>query len=243
MLPLSLLSLLAPARRRRSLAGTAAALLAPALLLAACSGEEEPEQTPEDVLAAAKTQLDETPGVRLGLEVDDLPGGVNGLLAADGVATRAPAFEGSITVSVSGVSADVEVIAADGAVFAVLPFTTEYAEIDPADYGAPDPATLIDAERGVSSLLTAAEEVAEGEQVRDGEEVLSAYTGVVPGEAVASVIPSADPQGSFDATFTVSDDDRLTRVVLTGPFYPDAPDATYTIDLDDYGTEQDISAP
>ena len=67
--------------------------------------------------------------------------------------------------------------------------------------------------------------------------VLSSFTGTVPGEAVAEVIPSASPTRDFDATFTVTDDDELAKAVLTGPFYPKADDVTYTITFDDYGTK------
>jgi len=31
--------------------------------------------------------------------------------------------------------------------------------------------------------------------------------------------------------------------VLTGPFYPDADEVTYTVDFDQYGVEKDITAP
>jgi lipoprotein LprG len=57
------------------------------------------------------------------------------------------------------------------------------------------------------------------------------------------VIPSASQDASFDATFTLDDADRVTRVVLTGPFYPDADDVTYPVDLEQYGVEKDIRAP
>lgn len=230
------------APRVRTRTALVALALVGLVLASGCSGSAEPEATPEDVLASAKTMLDETSGVRITLEVTDLPDGTNGLLSAQGVATHDPAFDGEIKVAAGGVTADAEVIAAEGKVYAVLPFTTDYTEIDPADYSAPDPAALMSTETGLSSLLTSAQEVAAGEQVRDGEQVQSTYTGVLSGDVVAAVIPSADPTGKFDATFTLADD-RLDKVVLTGPFYPDASEVTYTIDLDDYGLEKDIQAP
>ena len=73
--------------------------------------------------------------------------------------------------------------------------------------------------------------------------MLTEYTGTVPGDAVATIIPSAAPTSDFDATFTVDDDDRLAEAELTGPFYPEADDVTYTISFDEYGTTQDITAP
>jgi lipoprotein LprG len=230
-----------PARRTRSRLVLATAVLP--LLLAGCSGGEEEAADPEERLTAAKTQFDETTGVRLGLATGRLPESVNGLLSADGVATHDPAFEGSLKVVSGGITADVDVVAVDGAVHAKLPFTTRFTEVDPGDYGAPDPADLMSAEDGLSSLLTSAEDVEEGEEVRDGETVLSKYTGTLPGDVVSSVIPSASPKGTFDATFTLDDSDQINEIVLTGPFYPDADEVTYTIEVDEYDVEQDITAP
>ena len=230
--------------RRRTRAALAVAALAVPLLLASCSGADSaPEESPTERLAAAKAQLDDTSGVRIRLEADQLPSGVNGLLAADGVGTHAPAFQGTIKVAASGITADAAVVAVDDVVYAKLPFTTDFVDIDPADYGAPDPADLMSSEGGLSSLLTAAEAVEEGEQVRDGDVVLSTFTATVPGEAVAAVIPSASADADFDARFTVDDSDRLDEVVLTGPFYPDADEVTYTVEFDQYGIDKDIKAP
>jgi len=213
------------------------------LAVAACSGSGGSEQTPQARLAAAKAVLDETPGLTLSLEADRLPPGISGLSAGEGVATHAPAFEGTLEVSVSGVPAAVEVVAVDGVVFAQLPFRQDFVEIDPRDYGAPDPAELMATDGGLSSLLTAAEGVEESEQTRDGETVLTTYTGTVPGEPVGALLPSADPGADFDAVFSIDGEDRLTRVELTGPFYPDADDVTYVVGLADYGTEKEIVAP
>jgi len=219
-------------------------VLAAALVLSGCTSDaRENSDSPEEVLAAAKTTLDETSGVRVSLSTEKLPPTVDGILEAEGVGTHDPAFEGDLKVASGGVTADVPVIAAQGKVFAKLPFTTRYVEVDPAAYAAPDPAGLMEPEGGLSSLLTAAEDVEEGRQVRSGEDVLASYQGTVPGEAVASVIPSASADQSFEATFTVDEEDRLREAVLTGPFYPEADDVTYTITFEEYDTSADITLP
>lgn len=230
---------MAPTRR----ALTACAVLAAVALSGCTGGGEDAGQTPEETLAAAKTTLDETSGVRIELETEKLPPAVDGILSAVGVGTHAPAFEGDLRVSAGGIAVDVPVVAAQGKVSAKLPFTTEFVEVDPADYSAPDPAALMDTESGLSSLLTAAEGVEEGEQVRSGKDVLSSFTGTVPGDVVAGIIPSAGADSDFDVTFTVDDEDRLREAVLTGPFYPDAGEVTYTIVFDEYDTSADIALP
>jgi lipoprotein LprG len=227
-----------PRSRTRGVAVLLAALLA----LAACSSGGS-DLSPDERLAAAKKNLDETSGVHITLSTDKLPPTVNGLLRADGTATHAPAFKGAIKVAASGLQADADVVAVNGTVYAKLPFRSTFDPIDPADYGAPDPADLMGTEDGLSSLLTAAEDVTEGKQQRNGKVVLDTYTATVPGKAVTAVIPSASATADFDATFTVDDQDRLGQAVLTGPFYPKADDVTYTITFDDYGAKPSITAP
>lgn len=220
-------------------------VLASTLILSGCSGSssEEDEPSPEEVLASAKTNLDKTPGVHVVLSTEKLPKNVDGILSADGIGTHPAAFEGDLKVAASGITADVAVVAVDDVVYAMLPFTTRFVEIDPADYGAPDPAVLMGTEAGLSSLLTEAEDVKKGEDKRDGEAVVTSYTGTVPGEAVTSVIPTASADASFDANFTITENDRLNSAVLTGSFYPGGGDVTYTIEFDKYGTEKEITAP
>ncbi len=196
------------------------------------------------MLAAAKQTLDETSGVSLTLDADEVPSGISAVVAAEGVGTHAPAFDGTLTVVLAGARVDVPVIALDGIVYAQPPFIGGWQDVDPAEYGAPDPAQLMSTDAGFSSLLTATAGIEQGESVRGGEnneEVLTEYTGTVAGDVVSNVIPSAS--GDFDATYTITDGGELRTVLLTGVFYPDTASMTYTIGLDDYGSEPDIAAP
>jgi lipoprotein LprG len=221
-----------------------AALVPVLLALGGCSSADAPQpQSPEESLAAAKATLDETPGVHILLETKKLPTGVNGILRADGYGTHAPAFRGTIKVAASGVTVDVPVVSVDDTVYAKLPFTTDFAEIDPGEYGAPDPAVLMGSTAGFSSLLTSVEDLKQGAAQRAGADVLNTYTGTPPGSVVAGIIPTAAAAGVFDATFTVSEDDVLNKAVLTGPFYPQGGDVTYTVTFDEYDTAKEITKP
>lgn len=224
------------------------AALAAALLVSAtaCSGDESSasDTPPEDVLAAAKTTLDETSGVDLTLETDNLPDGVTGVEQAEGVATHAPAFEGTITVNLLGQSVEVPVVAVDGKVYAELPFTSGFQDVDPGDYGAPDPAQLMNPDAGLSTLLSETTGVEQGDSVRGGDdnsEVLTEYSGTVSGDVMQNVIPTAS--GDFDVVYTITDDDELRTARLTGVFYEDSEPMSYTVTFEDYGTDKDITAP
>jgi lipoprotein LprG len=218
-------------------------LVCGAMLVSCSGGDHKKSESPTKVLEKAKGNLDTTSGVRIKLSTKKLPTGVSGLLEADGIGTHAPAFDGTIKVSLGGVVADAAVISTGGNVYAKLPFTTRFAKIDPSRYGAPDPSDLMNDDGGLSSLLTSTKDVEQGKQVREGKSVLTTYTGTVPGKAVAAVIPSADASADFQATYTIDDQDRLAKAVLTGPFYPKSGDVTYTILFSDYGTKKNITAP
>ena len=221
-----------------------AALLPLVLLAAGCSGgDEEPAASPEDTLAAAKTKLDDTSGVKLRLSTEALPEGVDGLVDATGVGTHAPAFEGTIDLSVNQLSLEVPVVAVEGLVFAKLPFTTKYTDVDPADYDAPDPAHLMDTTTGISSWLTEADDLEEGDRSREGSTVLSSYSGTLTGDVVAATIPTADKAGDFPVTFRLDDEGTLRTVEVSGPFYGKKGEVDYTVALTDYGTEKDIKRP
>ncbi len=233
-----------PVRTKLSSVLTVGTLL---LTAAACSDDASgggSDESPEEVLAQAKATLDETSGVQLSLATDNLPDGVTGVEKAEGVGVHPAAFEGSITVNLLGQAVEVPVIAVDDTVYAELPFTSGYQDVDPAEYGAPDPAQLMSPDQGFSALLSSTTDLKEGESVRGGEdnkEVLTEYTGTVDGKAMSGVIPTAT--GDFDVAYTVTDDGELRSADLTGVFYTDSDSMTYTVTFTDYGTEQDITAP
>ena len=235
-----------PPGRPRRFVGLLATLAATLAVGSACTGGDGPAggAPPAEVLAAAATELDATSGLRVALSTDDLPADVDGAVAADGVGVHPPAFEGTITVNLGGARFEVPVVAVDGRVYAQLPLTAGWSDIDPAEYNAPDPARLMSPRRGLSALLAAADDLAVGETVRGGEdnaEILTEYTGTVPARAARNVIPSA--RGEFDATYTVAESGQLRRIALTGVFYPGQRPMTYTVDLTDYGIERDVTAP
>ena len=213
----------------------------------ACSGDEKggsDDVTPEEAMSTAKTKLDETSGVAITIKTDDLPEEATGILAAEGTGTHAPAFEGSLTVQIPGGKPVVPVIAVDDTVYAILPFTSDYQDVNPTEYGAPDPASLMTPDQGFSALLAKTTDLEKGEEARGGDnnkEIFTEYTGTVPGSTVKGIIPGST--GDFEATYTISDSGELRTAVLTGEFYEGEDAMTYTIGFDDYGTEKDITAP
>ncbi len=243
----------APARLRRRRFTAAPALLLLSLLVGLAggctgsSGRSAPQDAPsaQEVVTQAALRLAQTSGLRIGLRTDDLPEGVSGLLEATGSASSAPAFDGVITVRVGSSSIEVPVVSVDGTVHARLPLTTGWSQIDPADYGAPDPAAFLAAGTGFASLLEGSTAVSRGQSVRGGQdnsEVLTEYSASVPGTAMGKVIPGASGE-SFAAVYSLTEAGELRYGDFTGVFYPDTEPMTYSASFEDYGTDVQISAP
>jgi lipoprotein LprG len=230
-------------RRPLPLVASAVLVLAASFGLISCSGDDIANGASlEQRLVAAKEQLDASPSVRFVLSTDELPEGLAGLLEADGVGTHAPAFQGDIKVSQSGLSVEAKVVAVDTDVYAKISFSPVYTRIDPADYGAPDPARLMDEKAGISSLLTAATMPADAGERREGADVLQSISATIPGSAVAGIFPSA-ASTPFAATFDLTDTDQLRSAEITGRFYSGEPPVTYTLELTSYGERVEISPP
>lgn len=230
----------------------AAALVLTASLVTACSGDDEgggtsataDEATPEEALAAAKSALDATSGVQLTLATDDTPDSDAYLSEASGVITADPqAFEGTASGTFEGVPAsDVEIVSVDGKVYAQI--FGGFQDFDLPEC-VPDPAGLLDPETGFGTVLTEAQQVSRGEAVRggaDNSEILTPFTATVPGDAVQNLLPCA-PGAEFVATFNLDDEGLLQTADLQGEFFPGGGELTYTIAVEQYDVEQDITAP
>ncbi|GAA1942650.1 LppX_LprAFG lipoprotein [Nocardioides marmoribigeumensis] len=226
--------------RRRLLAATTLVLVVP-LALSACTGGSDKgtttgPQAGDGPLAAAQQKLLDTSGVDLTLTASKLPRGVDGVRRLSGTLTAAPAFKGKVGVRVNDLTATLPMVAVDGAVYAQLPFTDSYAEIDPAAYGAPDPAELLDPEHGLAGWLGETQ----GPQKSDDGKVV---TGTIPGQVVAGAVPSAAAGGTFQAEWHLDGDGLLEDATITGPFYGKAKDVTYALDLGEYDLSPDITDP
>ncbi|MGN6252613.1 MAG: LppX_LprAFG lipoprotein [Marmoricola sp.] len=228
----------------RSLRSPLAAVLALLLgaLLTACGGSNTSGGTdPATALATAKKHFDAARSITLDLSTDSKPASGDAVLGAQGVLTHAPAFQGKVAVFLLGTRADVPVVAVGGKLYAKLPLTTTYSVIDPSQYGAPDPATFVDPDHGVSSLLTQLQGVRRTGTARSGSTIVTTYAGTLPGSKVAPLIPSADPQSSYDTTLNLDKQDRLTSLHVTGDFFG-GQSVTYDLALS-YGGPVTITAP
>jgi lipoprotein LprG len=224
------------------------ALLTSALLLSGCgSGDSKDEpkaKSPTEVMQGAKKLIDDAKSVHIELATQSTPpAGANGVLGASGDITHDPAFEGDVKVVLSGLTATVPVTSVGGKVYAKLPLSTKYATIDPDEYGAPDPADFADPTKGLSSLLTQIEGLKKGKETRSADQVLTTYTGTLPGAAVRDIIPSASAKETYDTEIGVDEKGYARTVEVTGIFFSDSEDVTYDVKLSGYDKGVEITAP
>jgi lipoprotein LprG len=225
----------------RRLALVCAAVL---LAVAGCKGggsSTSSDESPADRLAAAKQSFDAATYIAFTLSTEHLPNGLQGLLSADGTGTHDPAFTGDVKVQTDLTDITAPLVAVDGHVYAKFPFVG-WNTLDPADYGAPDPASLMDTKAGISSLFTSIQNPQAGDDERDGAQVLTRISGTLPGDSVRQVFPSAGSE-PFDVTYTLTSDDEIDNATITGPFYDGQDDVTYTIDFTLNADAVDIRAP
>ncbi|TDE00089.1 LppX_LprAFG lipoprotein [Jiangella asiatica] len=227
----------------------AAALLATAttLALAGCSGDDDGDgggDDPQAQLDTAADLLNEASSVRFTVEGEDLPDDGTVVLGAEGVAVPPASFEGDIRIRAGALPATVAVVSVDGQLWAQLPLTNGFAEVDAEELGFGDPGLLIDPDEGVSQLLTSGSEVTAGDQVRIDGEVYDQVESVLPGELVGRILAIADPTAEVQAVWALdSDSGHLRQATLTGPFYEGGDEQSYSVQLDDYDEPAEISAP
>jgi hypothetical protein len=227
---------------------TAAPLLAFALFvvpaLSACGGDATETQSAADLLAHAKHTLDETSSAHFVLSSEGAPDTGTSLVGGEGDIARPSSFEGTLKVNAVGATLDLQVVSIDGTVWAQLPFASSFSEIDPAQFGFGDPGALLDPDTGISQLLGKATQATLGEERRVDGEVVQEVTAEIPGDLVGQILTSADPSTPVRARFSIAPDSgELRRAELTGPFFTAEDDATYTLELSDFGADVEITAP
>lgn len=235
-------------RRASPLLGLVSLLVVAALVLSGCGGSSDKkaakkEATPTQVMTAAKKKFDDASSVHIALSTKSTPSAGNGVLGATGDITHDPAFAGDVKVVLGGLTATVPITSVGGKVYAKLPLQTKYSVIKPDEYGAPDPADFADPDKGLSSLLTEIDGLKKGDRKRDGDDILTSYSGKLPGKAVKAIIPSADTGSTYDTTVGIDDSGHATKVGITGPFFADDKDVTYSVTFSQYDKGVKISTP
>lgn len=205
-------------------------------------GEKTTAQTTEQRLGAAKQVMDKAASMHLVLTSDGVPSDAQGPIGGEGVGTHTPAFKGNLKAKLGSLQADVPVTAVKDDVYAKLPIWPDQRKIDPAQYGAPNPATFFDTAEGLSSLLPKLRQPKAAAQKRDGSDVVTPISGTLSGTDVTGVIGLGDQGATYKAVYLLTDKNEVRSMQLTGSFYNEG-STTYTLRLDEYGKKVDIQSP
>jgi lipoprotein LprG len=216
-----------------------------ALLSASCSSDEAAaERSPAEQLATARAVLDRTSSLTLELTSTGVPPRQNGVTAAKGqavVSATEPKFSGTVTGTVRGVPGQVQVVAI-GETTWVKFFTPDFEKTDLATLGAPNPATFVDPEMGISTLLGATAGATSGGEIRAGREILRTVKGTLSGKRVTDLFRLGDGTGTYTVTYGIAAGDELRTATLVGPFFA-GKEATYALTLTKYGEPVAIARP
>lgn len=220
-----------------------------ALFLAGCGANEDQKSPAKkrnillERLTEARATIDSAETVTITLTAKDLPDGTSGLQSASGSGNKTPAFTGTVKYITGSSTISAEIIAVGAEVVAKPSFSPVFIAIDPGSMKAPNPASFFEKDTGVSQILVQTKGLTDAGRSRDGKDVLTAIDGTLPGAVVRAVIPSADTASSFAVTYRLTDDNDLRDATITGPFYPNIGDVTYTLQVSTSNTPVAIAIP
>lgn len=222
----------------------AALLLAAGTVLAGGGCGSAAPVAPKVLLHDAFTTLDATPAAHFDLTSSNIPSAGQNLRGGSGDLARPNELRGSFEVSLDGLPVTVKVIALGGAFYALLPFASRYQQINPAQFGLGNPATVLDPRTGIAQLLNELSGARNTGAVRVDGELLEEITGTVPGAAIGSFLPDVDPSKPVTLVFAIDPSShQVRRVTATGPFAVAGVASTYQLTLTAYGEHVLITAP
>lgn len=232
-------------RRPMALTRGLLALIAPAVAaagLAACGSGGHPVSAPV-LLARAKATADATPAVHFALTSSNVSTSGTNIVGGSGDLVRPNSLQGSFSVAISGFTASVKVVSVGNVFEAQLPFAGGYKKADPASFGLTNPAELLDPAKGLTELLTLAQNPKSGPSERVNGELLDTVTYTVPGTAVP-VLPDENPGQPVTLTVAVDPSSfQLRSVTLVGPFTSATSDSRYVVTLSNYGEHVTVTLP
>ncbi|MFN2569376.1 MAG: LppX_LprAFG lipoprotein [Candidatus Dormibacteria bacterium] len=226
-------------RRLASLAATAAAL-------ASCGSTATAD--PHSLISDAKRSVDSARALHFTLSSSGVEqaGGAQ-IVGGEGDAKRPAEFTGKLDIRFQGLPLSVSVVSVGHTFYVKLPLSNRFETADPTKYGFNDPAVFLDPDRGLSSMLAQARSPSLASRDRYQGEELDEVKAELPGDMVAGLLTSADarrPRSDVPVTLGINvATHELRRAVLTGLFFDPRKTSTYTLILDRYGEDVNISRP
>jgi lipoprotein LprG len=214
------------------------------LLTGACGGggSTPPKADAQALLHQAKATVDATQSVHFTLTSQGVSTGGTTITGGEGDLARPDQLQGTFTVSLHGLNANVKVVSKGGVFAAQLPFQSNYSPVDPSAFGLKDPTQLLNPDHGLSNLLTAGTGAQVTGQERVAGELLYEVTSTVPGSAIP-VLPDANPSQPVTMVTAINPHNyQVRQLALTGPFTSSS-DSTYAVTLTNYNEPVTVTLP
>jgi lipoprotein LprG len=228
---------------RRGLVATAIVI---ALSLSAC-GSSIDTSNPVTLLSQARISLNNADSLHFHIDSDvsviQAPGAY--LVSGDGDAKRPDVFVGDVDASIDELRVPVKILSVQGGFYIQRPFSTNWEKANPEDYGFNNPASLLDPNNGLSTLLNGDSQIKLVDRYRVNGEELEQVSASVAGTKIAVFVGTADTAKSVTVLFGINpSNNQLRQVILTNLYFAGVSSpVTYTITLTDYGKSVEVTPP
>jgi lipoprotein LprG len=223
-----------------------AALVTTAITLAAC-GSNADTSNPNTLLTQARTSLNNADSLHFHIDSDVSVIKAQGayLVSGDGDARRPDVFLGDVDASIDELRVPVKILSVGGSFYIQRPFSSNWEKAVPNDYGFSDPASLLDPNNGLSTLLTGDSQIKLLDRYRVNGEELEKVSAAVAGSKIAIFVGTTDTSRNVTVLFGINaSNHQLRQVVLTNLYFAGLKSpVTYTITLTDYGKTVDVTPP
>ncbi|MFI7587271.1 LppX_LprAFG lipoprotein [Spongisporangium articulatum] len=225
--------------------------------LAACTGDAQElsgaqTATPAygALLSRTVQSIDSAKTVRFHASSTDVPAGAGStkLLTGQGVMTRptppSAAFRGTLDLLINDRRTTLKLISYRDVVYVRPAGATKYQVVDPVSFGLFDPAVLIKAKTGISSLVSNLRSVQD--QGVDGVDGVRVHTlqGEVSGLLARRILPIADVYRPVGISLRIDEETaQLREIDLTGYFFTREDRSTYRITLSRWNEKAAVTTP
>jgi lipoprotein LprG len=222
------------------------AVIVAVIALSAC-GQTTDTSNPSTLLDQARTSLNNADSLHFHIDsnVSVIKASGAYLVSGDGDAKRPDVFVGDVDASVDELRVPVKILSVNGSFYIQRPFSSSWEKANPGDYGFSDPSSLLDANNGLSTLLTGDTQIKLLDRYRVNGEELENVSASVAGTKIAVFVSSADTSRNATVTFGINaSNHQLRQVVLTNLYFAGLKSpVTYTITLTDYGKNVEVTPP